>query len=149
MYHLRELEVYRMAHITAVTTTTNQSTIGDASAGGSSSSRSSNNSSSSSSSNSGHGNNVDIFMSHDWPSGVWEYGDKQRLLRSKPYFQEDMVSGKLGSFPLHECLSASSITHYTPTHNPVTPSTLFFPNTVHTPHTSPAQILTSPQAAPP
>ena len=80
-----------MAHITAVTSVTNAtSAIGSAS-------DSSGSSSSSSSSVSRGGNNVDIFMSHDWPSGVWEYGDKQRLLRSKPYFQEDMISGKLGS----------------------------------------------------
>ena len=93
VYHLRELEVYRMAHITAVTSMTHAtSAIGSASSG-------SNSSSNSSGSVNHSGNNVDIFMSHDWPSGVWEYGDKQRLLRSKPYFQEDMISGKLGSYP--------------------------------------------------
>jgi lariat debranching enzyme len=35
---------------------------------------------------------------------VWEYGDKGSLLRRKPYFAEDMASGKLGSPPLRQLL---------------------------------------------
>jgi lariat debranching enzyme len=38
---------------------------------------------------------VDIFVSHDWPQGIWEYGDSRTLLKIKPYFQDDMRSGRL------------------------------------------------------
>ena len=70
VYHMRELEVYRMAHLA--------------------------NSSSP----------VDIFLSHDWPSQIWEYGNKERLLKIKPYFREDMISGKLGNPPLMHLLQS-------------------------------------------
>ncbi|XP_017011909.3 lariat debranching enzyme [Drosophila takahashii] len=49
---------------------------------------------------------VDIFLSHDWPTGIYEYGDKAQLLRRKPFFAADMESGKLGSQPLEELLKA-------------------------------------------
>ncbi len=32
----------------------------------------------------------DIFLSHDWPEGIYEYGDKYLLLRLKPFFAEDV-----------------------------------------------------------
>jgi hypothetical protein len=47
---------------------------------------------------------VDIFLSHDWPSQIWEHGDKDTLLRIKPYFREDMMSGKLGNPPAMDLL---------------------------------------------
>ena len=43
---------------------------------------------------------IDIFLSHDWPQGIWKYGDESYLLRCKPFFREDMQSGQLGSPPL-------------------------------------------------
>ncbi|XP_016971365.1 lariat debranching enzyme [Drosophila rhopaloa] len=49
---------------------------------------------------------VDIFLSHDWPTGIYEYGNKAQLLRKKPFFAADMESGKLGSLPLEELLKA-------------------------------------------
>ncbi|KAF2904181.1 hypothetical protein ILUMI_02001 [Ignelater luminosus] len=48
---------------------------------------------------------VDIFISHDWPVGIWNYGDSKQLLRCKPYFRDDMESGKLGSKPFEELLN--------------------------------------------
>lgn len=30
---------------------------------------------------------LNIFLSHDWPSGVWEYGNKEQLIRFKPFFE--------------------------------------------------------------
>lgn len=39
----------------------------------------------------------DIILSHDWPRWVWEHGDYKSLLRRKPFFRDDMKSGKLGS----------------------------------------------------
>ncbi|KAH8380598.1 hypothetical protein KR009_011616 [Drosophila setifemur] len=47
---------------------------------------------------------IDIFLSHDWPTGIYEYGNKEMLLRKKPYFAEDMEKGQLGSRPLEELL---------------------------------------------
>lgn len=40
---------------------------------------------------------VDIFVSHDWPTGVTKYGDEEQLLRYKPYFREDIRHGVLGN----------------------------------------------------
>jgi hypothetical protein len=67
---MRELEVYRMAHLAQ-------------------SSRP-----------------VDIMLSHDWPSQIWEYGNKERLLKIKPYFRDDITSGKLGNPPLMHLLQS-------------------------------------------
>lgn len=39
----------------------------------------------------------DIVVSHDWPQNVWNWGDKARLVKQKPYFKADMESGHLGS----------------------------------------------------
>ena len=52
------------------------------------------------------GSAVDVFMSHDWPSEVWNHGNKAMLLRKKPFFREDMTSGKLGSPPLLQIMQA-------------------------------------------
>lgn len=72
VYHLRELEVFRLAQLSS------ECSI-DASP-------------------------VDIFLSHDWPSRIWDYGYVDQLLRRKGYFQEDIASGKLGSPPLMHLL---------------------------------------------
>jgi lariat debranching enzyme len=48
--------------------------------------------------------NIDVFLSHDWPQDIWEHGDKNTLLRIKPYFKDDMDKGQLGSPPLKEVL---------------------------------------------
>jgi len=42
----------------------------------------------------------DIFLSHDWPQSIEQYGDTQWLLRKKPFFKQDIKSGNLGSPPL-------------------------------------------------
>ena len=31
--------------------------------------------------------NIDVFISHDWPRGVYNYGDTTELLRWKPFFR--------------------------------------------------------------
>ncbi|CCD24042.1 RNA lariat debranching enzyme NDAI_0C03820 [Naumovozyma dairenensis CBS 421] len=41
--------------------------------------------------------NVDLMLSHDWPSGVVYYGDMQRLLKFKPFFKNDIQAKELGS----------------------------------------------------
>ncbi|KAG7092767.1 hypothetical protein E1B28_009090 [Marasmius oreades] len=41
-----------------------------------------------------------IFLSHDWPAGIDQYGDFRALLRRKPHFREEIERGSLGSPPL-------------------------------------------------
>nr|PVC51583.1 lariat debranching enzyme [Theileria orientalis] len=47
---------------------------------------------------------VDIFLSHDWPSGIEHYGNLQELLRIKPYFHQDIMSNTLGNPRTRELL---------------------------------------------
>lgn len=47
----------------------------------------------------------DIMLSHDWPHSIWEFGNKEQLLRFKPYFRDDIESGKLGSGPCWDLLT--------------------------------------------
>jgi len=46
----------------------------------------------------------DIFLSHDWPSGIEQHGDLNDLLRRKPFFRGDIKSNQLGSPPLMSLL---------------------------------------------
>ncbi|KAK6166465.1 hypothetical protein SNE40_023150 [Patella caerulea] len=47
---------------------------------------------------------IDIFLSHDWPRGIYHYGNVNKLLRGKPFFAEEIESNKLGSAPGEELL---------------------------------------------
>lgn len=40
---------------------------------------------------------MDVFMSHDWPRGIYHFGDKQTLLRKKPFFADEIARDDLGS----------------------------------------------------
>jgi len=42
---------------------------------------------------------LDIFLSHDWPRGVWRHGDAAALARAKPFLASEMADGSLGSGP--------------------------------------------------
>ncbi|KAI6202807.1 hypothetical protein M3Y94_00483000 [Aphelenchoides besseyi] len=42
-------------------------------------------------------NCVDIFLTHDWPVGITDYGDKEWLIGHKPYFEDDIANGCLGN----------------------------------------------------
>ena len=46
----------------------------------------------------------DIFMSHDWPNGVEQFGDTESLIRCKPFFREEIQTSTLGSPPLQALL---------------------------------------------
>jgi lariat debranching enzyme len=46
----------------------------------------------------------DVFLSHDWPCGVEQHGNLKELLRRKPFFRDDVQSGRLGSPPLMSLL---------------------------------------------
>lgn len=45
------------------------------------------------------------MLSHDWPDQIWEYGNKEQLLRFKPYFRNDMENGRMGSGPCWDLLT--------------------------------------------
>ncbi|KAJ7600763.1 DBR1-domain-containing protein [Mycena floridula] len=45
-------------------------------------------------------NSPDIFLSHDWPLAIDQYGDTGRLLRAKKHFRDEVQQGSLGSPPL-------------------------------------------------
>lgn len=47
---------------------------------------------------------VHVMLSHDWPRGITEYGDKENLLRRKPFFREEVESNQLGSVPAETLL---------------------------------------------
>nr|CAI5859248.1 unnamed protein product [Callosobruchus analis] len=49
---------------------------------------------------------VDIFLSHDWPSDIYNFGNVRQLLKKKPFFREDVESNQLGSQPSKELLHA-------------------------------------------
>ncbi|KAL1516896.1 hypothetical protein ABEB36_000732 [Hypothenemus hampei] len=47
---------------------------------------------------------IDIFLSHDWPTGICNYGNVEKLLKTKPYFRDDIEQNQLGSRPCEELL---------------------------------------------
>ena len=47
---------------------------------------------------------VNVMLSHDWPRHIWHYGDCGGLLRKKPGLAEDVRAASLGSAPLWELL---------------------------------------------
>ncbi|KAM7356005.1 lariat debranching enzyme [Cochliomyia hominivorax] len=48
---------------------------------------------------------IDVFMSHDWPKGIYNFGNKQQLGRFKPFLREEMDNDKLGSRPCEDLLN--------------------------------------------
>lgn len=40
---------------------------------------------------------VDVFISHDWPRGIADFGDKAALLRAKPYLTKEVNDGRFGN----------------------------------------------------
>ncbi|GBG71969.1 hypothetical protein CBR_g10907 [Chara braunii] len=48
---------------------------------------------------------MDIFLSHDWPRGISAHGNEKRLLKSKPYLEEELLKNTLGSPPAEELLN--------------------------------------------
>ncbi|CAL0319121.1 unnamed protein product [Lupinus luteus] len=47
---------------------------------------------------------IDIFLSHDWPVGITDYGDSNELLRRKHYFRQEVEEKRLGSKPAAQLL---------------------------------------------
>lgn len=47
---------------------------------------------------------VDIFLSHDWPRGIYNFGNVNMLLKKKQYFREEVEQDRLGSPAAKELL---------------------------------------------
>ena len=48
---------------------------------------------------------IDIIMSHDWPRGIYHYGNRDDLLRQKPFFRAEVEENVLGSKPGEDLLT--------------------------------------------
>lgn len=55
---------------------------------------------------------LDVFMSHDWPTHVPRYGNMRRLLSKKPYFKEEAETDTLGSPASWQLLQALKPRHW-------------------------------------
>ena len=40
---------------------------------------------------------IDVFISHDWPRGIYHHGNVNQLLKKKPFFQKEVQDNSLGS----------------------------------------------------
>nr|CAB3236283.1 lariat debranching enzyme-like [Phallusia mammillata] len=47
---------------------------------------------------------MDIMMSHDWPNGIVNHGDKEKLIETKWHFERDIRTNQLGSLPSWQLL---------------------------------------------
>ncbi|KAF8377437.1 hypothetical protein HHK36_030814 [Tetracentron sinense] len=47
---------------------------------------------------------IDIFLSHDWPLGITDFGNWKELVRHKPYFEKEVQEKTLGSKAAAELL---------------------------------------------
>ena len=83
-------------------------------------------------------------MSHDWPQGIENYGDKHELFRRKPFFRGDSDKGILGSPPMAELLRNLRPTWWFSAHLHVR-----FEATVHHDSTAPATGGSAPVPPPP
>ncbi|XP_041857445.1 lariat debranching enzyme [Melanotaenia boesemani] len=48
---------------------------------------------------------IDIFISHDWPRGIYYYGSTAELLRKKKYLRQEVESNTLGNPATEEVLA--------------------------------------------
>jgi len=48
---------------------------------------------------------LDVMLSHDWPTGVYNYGNVDQLIKRKPFFREEIERNELGSPPAAEVLA--------------------------------------------
>ncbi|KAG0233771.1 lariat debranching enzyme [Actinomortierella wolfii] len=59
---------------------------------------------------------LDVFLSHDWPRGIEQFGDVDGLVRRKPHFREEIRNNDLGSTPYEQILHALKPAHWFSAH---------------------------------
>ncbi|KAF9972371.1 hypothetical protein BGZ73_004539 [Actinomortierella ambigua] len=59
---------------------------------------------------------LDIFLSHDWPRGIEQYGDVDGLIRRKPFFRDEIQKNELGSIAFEQVLNALKPAHWFSAH---------------------------------
>ncbi|KAM9802867.1 lariat debranching enzyme [Syngnathus typhle] len=59
---------------------------------------------------------VDIFLSHDWPRGIYHHGPLEELLRKKKFFRQEVESNSLGSPAAAELLEHLQPTYWFSAH---------------------------------
>ncbi|KAF9968387.1 lariat debranching enzyme [Mortierella alpina] len=59
---------------------------------------------------------MDIFLSHDWPLGIEQYGDVQWLLRKKKFFKDEIRDNTLGSLAYEHVLTSLKPAHWFSAH---------------------------------
>ncbi|KAJ8396317.1 hypothetical protein AAFF_G00018940 [Aldrovandia affinis] len=59
---------------------------------------------------------MDIFMSHDWPRGIYNYGSTEQLLRKKKFLRQEVETNTLGSPAAAELLAHLQPTYWFSAH---------------------------------
>uniref|UniRef100_A0AAV2K0L4 Lariat debranching enzyme C-terminal domain-containing protein n=1 Tax=Knipowitschia caucasica TaxID=637954 RepID=A0AAV2K0L4_KNICA len=59
---------------------------------------------------------MDIFLSHDWPQGIYNYGDTADLLKKKKFLRQEVEFNSLGSPAAAELLSHLQPTYWFSAH---------------------------------
>lgn len=59
---------------------------------------------------------IDIFMSHDWPRGIYHYGRTGELLQKKKFLRQEVECNSLGSPAAEELLAHLQPTYWFSAH---------------------------------
>lgn len=59
---------------------------------------------------------VDVMLSHDWPTHVYQYGNVEQLLHENPRFRDEVEKNLLGGPPLYKLLKKMKPTHWFSAH---------------------------------
>ena len=54
----------------------------------------------------------DIVLSHDWPTNIYNHGDKEQLIRFKPFLKDEIESNTLGNEGAEELLNHLQPTYW-------------------------------------
>ena len=84
----------------------------------------------------------EVFLSHDWPNGVEQFGDVDALLKRKLFFRKEVESRTLGSPPLWTLLCALKPKYWFSAHLHVR----YAAHVPHGPHEAPPPAPDNPEA---